>query len=164
MTELADLGPLASRLNDATDELNQALESIQQRLNDLALGVEVWLTDTDHALERSWSDQWNDGVDATFNVNRRWCNVQELGYGRLGDSWALLVRNMAYLQEMSPIGVWEWADGESETVRKPLLRAARHLRVKAVAFLTPLVEELHRKSTEVIDAVEQAKRIAESIK
>jgi len=46
MTDVRDLEPLSKRLNAATDELNAALESIQDKINDLALGVEIWLDGT----------------------------------------------------------------------------------------------------------------------
>src|SRR5258708_4002646 len=95
MAELNDLNSLGQHLNAATDELNQALESIQQRLNAPALGVEAWLTGPDHELERCLINQWADGIDSMINpinMQRRAFQTNELGYGRVGDGWALLVR------------------------------------------------------------------------
>jgi hypothetical protein len=42
-SDLITLAPLAARLNVATDELNHALQTIQDQLNAMSLGVEVWI-------------------------------------------------------------------------------------------------------------------------
>ena len=46
MGDLKDLEPLAKRLNAASDELNQALQTIQDRLNAMGVGVEVWIEES----------------------------------------------------------------------------------------------------------------------
>lgn len=178
MTELDDLSPLAKRLNAATDEFNQVLESIQERLNALALGVEAWLDDGNHELIRRVVSTWGelDGHPVTgwaesegrYVVQHRTVQVQELGYGRLGDGWGLLVRTVNYpeVKDTNPPYGWAVPDGEAATEedRKSLLRSSRQLRVKAVDFIPDLVETLRSESARVIDAVEKAKKIAESLK
>lgn len=80
----------AKRINAASDDLTKTLEAIQQKLNELALGVDVWLDHSSQELERTVvSEADTPRIHAT----------QELGYGRHGDGWALLVREMNYEQE-----------------------------------------------------------------
>jgi len=158
MGKLKDLEPLAAQLNPSSDELTKALEAIQQRLNELALGVEAWLDNTPDELahEIDWPDPDND--------SRRTWRSHELGYGRHGDGWALLVRTMDYPQFISGSGEWEFeADGSYELERKPLLRSARALRVEAVGRIPTLVDALRDKAEQVINAVEQAKKLARTL-
>jgi hypothetical protein len=84
---------------------------IQQKLNALSLGVEAWLEHPSHWLGESWSNIWTElngtpvasfpEEEAEFVKLRRSAAVQQLGYGRLGDGWALLVRTMSFAQVQS---------------------------------------------------------------
>lgn len=176
MADLNDLNPLAKRLNAATDEFNQVLEAIQERLNALALGVEAWLDQSVHQeltreVDRTWAEHHGRQVEnwpEDFNdevILRRSVSVRELGYGRFGDGWALLVRTMTYHEAKDADGWSVVADEPAEErERKPLLRSARQLRVEAVDLIPNLIERLHYEASQVIDAVEKAKKIAESLK
>src|SRR4051794_38576283 len=85
---LDDLAPLSKRLMAADDELNQALESVQTRLNALALGVEAW-------LDSASDDELARGViDVSTEKTVRVVEIQQLGYCRVGDGWALAVRTV----------------------------------------------------------------------
>jgi hypothetical protein len=175
MTDLNDLVPLAKRLNTATDELNQVLETIQERLNALALGVEAWLDDYDHELQRQITSvygelggnvvtNWDEAVSEHVRQVRS-VQGQQLGYGRLGEGWALLVRTVTYVERKDEHR-WYVRPDESDTEqeRKPLLRSARNIRVRAVSLIPHLVERLRKEATGVIDAVEKARQIADSLK
>jgi hypothetical protein len=162
MSDLKDLAPLSPRINTATNELNQALESIQKQINDLALGVEVWLDGEGTELAQDFI--WRDINDEIADYARTY-QAQELGYGRHSDSWALLVRTMGYPQtRLRHTPEWKFEGEPFEIDRKPLLRSARHLRVKAVSLIPQLVDQLKAEAEKVIDAVEQAKRLAKSLK
>ena len=155
---LTDLAPLSRQLNAATDELNLALQAIQEKVNAFSLGVEVWLDDDpSHDLSRhvtnTWSEldgqvvrEWSDG-EAEFVDEWRTIQVQQLGYGRLGDGWMLLVRLRRGPERKGPSG-WQapdqaqWSDAE----RKPLLRTARNVRVKAVDLIPALIGALRRQA------------------
>src|SRR5262245_31174285 len=101
MPDLKDLERLSQRINPATDEFNVALETIQDKVNSFALGVEVWLKSTDDELAHEISSVWTelDGAvvvewdeDDKKNIRQfRVVSAWELGYGRLGEGWALLV-------------------------------------------------------------------------
>jgi hypothetical protein len=175
MTDLNDLVPLAQRLNAATDDLNQILETIQEGLNALALGVEAWLDSDEHELGRqvtgawgelggspvtSWPEDVGEHVRQVRSVQR-----QELGYGRLGDGWALLVRTANYIERKHD-DRWIVQPGEqgTEQERKPLLRSARNIRVRAVDLIPDLIGKLRKEASGVIDAVEKARQIADSLR
>lgn len=160
MADLSDLEPLAKRLNAASDELNQALQTIQDKLNALGVGVEVWLDKPIN--ESAWREIRDRDGEPT---HAREYDTAELGYGRLGEGWALLVRRRRFVEEPNQFGVLEqtpYDDGPGET--KPLLRAARAVRIKAVSLIPDLIAMLQREAQEAIESVERAKRIAESLK
>ncbi len=165
MTDLKDLDPLAKRLNAATDELNQALQTIQDRLNEMGPGVEVWVPE---ALRES---DWREILDRNDEPSgEREYTAEELGYGRIGTGWALLVRTRRYVERFDEGGyrvLEPYDDGQADPNRgshKPLLRAARELRIAAVPLVPKLIDALRDESSKVIDAVEQAKKIADSLK
>ncbi len=156
MPDLKDLTPLSKRLNTASDELNEAIESIQRKINTLSLGVEVWLTDAQAELSH----------EILTDDDTRYARVQELGYGRFGDNWALLVRTADYeLRRDESDGDWLYANPEHPLhVRvQPLLKTSRQIRVKAVDLIPGLVDALQRSATTVVDAVEKAKKLAQSL-
>lgn len=175
MGNLKDLKPLAKQINSATDEFQQTLEFIQQELNSLALGVEAWLGSDalSHCVTSNWMEVhghvkrvvYSDETEDEQVVYHRSVEEQELGYARFGDSWALMVRTVSWSEEKQGT-TWGMEDGEefSELDRKPLLRSARDIRVKAVDLIPKLIDALRDEASKVIEAVTKAKQIAESLK
>jgi len=154
MGDIKNLEPLSKRLNAATNELNQALQTIQDKLNAMAVGIEVWLVDR---LEES---DWNDITD-TYNepTGERQFFVQELGYGRFGDGWALIVRERRCVENSSGESTWY----DSGAPDKPLLKAPRNIRIAAVPLIPKLIDEIERAATSALLRIEQAKKIADSL-
>lgn len=160
VADLQDLEPLAKRLNAATNDLNASLQNIQDRLNVLAIGVEVWLDASLH--ESPYRQVLNDHDEPT---REREFTADELGYGRLGNGWALLVRERRYVHA-GPGGyggrtLSEFDDGNQET---PLLRASKKLRLAAVPLIPRLVDALKAEAEKQLAAIEEAKKIADSLK
>ncbi len=158
MGDLKDLAPLAQQLNAATDSLNEALGAIEDALNRLAIGLEVWVATP--LVESEWRNVLNRQEKPTGERER---DVQELGYGRTGDGWALLVRGRREKETWNESGarVLEWFDDGRDT--KPLLRAARSLRLGAVRLIPQLLDAMKAEAERSIKAVEEARRIAESL-
>jgi hypothetical protein len=100
-TELSDLFPVSQQLREATDELDKNLLSIEQRLNDLATKVEVFLAGEVDALSIYIESQ---------ESHSRLLRICELGYGRTADEWALLVRSCLYRQRLDEFDAWQYVD------------------------------------------------------
>lgn len=162
MADLQDLAPLAKKLNEKTDEFSNYLEAIQTTINSFSLGVEAWLNNYELSRELTYRDDQDPRA-----ADQRTVHVKELGYGRFGDEWAILVRQMEYTEAKeyrSGVGEWDFEEGSlHELSRKPLLRSSRGTRVRAVELIPKLIDALRDEATRVIEAVEQARKIAESL-
>jgi hypothetical protein len=140
--DLKDLTDLSQRLNASTDQLNTELMAIEDRINAVSLGVEAWVTKS--PLQEEFSNEW-----AALASN---------------------ARTVTYPQTRTP-GSIEWDEpvadaGVGEICReaKPLLRASRTLRMRAVDRIPDLIDALHAAATHVADAVEKARKISDSLK
>ena len=88
MADLRNLESLSKKLNDATEQVNASLQQVQEKLNGMGLGLEVWLDDQIHSS--AW-DELRTKDDEPSDVRER--TVTELGYGRLHQEWALILRD-----------------------------------------------------------------------
>jgi hypothetical protein len=158
MSDLKDLEPLSKRLNAASNELTRTIQVIQDRLNALGIGLEVWLD------ELSLSESEFGGVDDEDGepTGATEYSAEELGYGRLGDGWALLVRTRRFIGYLEH---GQFRAQESYVISsRPLLKASREVRVAAVDQIPGLIDKLQKEAESVIARVEEAKKIAESLK
>jgi hypothetical protein len=143
-----DLIPIARRLNTASDDLNAALKRIEDRLNELGIGIDrfVPIPDTREVVS-----------DGTAHEPEEWSEYQ-VGYDRVGDGWALLTRRAHFQDDptltASPEDCWRFDEV------KPLLRSSRELRIRAVAAIPKLLEELKAEAEGVLRVVESARRLA----
>ena len=174
--DLNDLSHLSQLLNASTDQLNTELKAIENRINALALGVEAWVTRK--PLQEEFGDEWaalaqNALVaSATVGFNTRSRTATELGYARFPEGWKLSVRTVTYQQTRTGSRmIEEWNEpveaengGEIRRRAKPLLRASRTLRTRAVDRIPDLIEALYAAGSEVAEAVEKARKISDSLK
>lgn len=154
---LNDLDPLASRLASASDELNAALETIQQKINAKHLGVEAFLDSSwDHVLRRTMTpDRENDDLRSAV--------YDELGYGKDDDgNWGLVVRHYEGTQQINQYEDWEDKAGAYLWTRS-LLRAPRDVRADAIEKIPLLIDAIHAAAQALVDKVEKAKQIAQSL-
>jgi hypothetical protein len=107
------------------------VQTIQERINALGIGLEVWVDD-DPLAESDWRDILDRNEEPT---DSREYNADELGYGRLGDGWALLVRRRRYIEGADRHNFLSTDAHVDDPRTKPLLRASRELRVgRSVSF------------------------------
>jgi hypothetical protein len=156
MGELSDLEPLSKRLKAAQDQLNKSLQTIQDRLNALAIGVEVWVDDP--IEETDWSEVLDRNNEPS---GEREFLITELGYGRRGDAWALLVRTRRIVAPNGGSEIdWQYLDNSAP---RPLLNASRNVRAGAVRLIPRLIDALKEQAQAIIGIVEDAKKIADSL-
>ena len=170
--DLKDLASLSERLNASTDQLNTELKAIEDRINTLSLGVEAWVRK--RPLQDEFSNEWavlakNALIaSAALGLSTRARTAIELGYARFPEGWKLAVRTVTYQQTRRPNAIhWDEpldASGEIAREAKPLLRASRTLRMRAVDRIPDLIDSLHAAGTEVAAAVEKARKISDSLK
>lgn len=143
-----DLIPIARRLNTASDDLNAALRRIEERLNELGIGIDRYVPIPDSREVAS------DGSD---QAPEEWAEYQ-IGYDRLGEGWGLVTRRAHFTDDptmtASPEVCWEFDEV------KPLLRASRDLRIKAVAAIPELLKELKEEAEGILGVVDAARRLA----
>ena len=146
---MQELRPLAKQLSAASDDLNQALLTIQDKLNALGLGVEEWVS---IPATRFWVKEAEDVLDQEWRES-------QLGYSKVGDGWVLMTR-FTHFQGRDPEGnelVYTYSEA------RPLLRADRDSRLQAVKEIPSLVRLLKDRAGDVIEAVREAQKIAESL-
>jgi len=160
MADLRDLDPLSKQLNNATEELNLALQTIENKLNALGIGLEVWVVD-DLVEVTNWSDLLDENQEPTGS---RWRYVTQLGYGRHGDGWALLTRRVEQREGSDARGFSSVDEYDEHSSVKPLLRASRDHRSRAVDLVPELINQVEAAAKRMIARVAQAKKIADSLK
>jgi hypothetical protein len=88
-------------------------------------------------------------------------SVTELGYGCHGNAWRLLIRERLFERRRDEYGQPE-GEAIDATSPKPLLEASRNRRIQAVKAVPELVESLKNATTEALQAIEKAGKLAES--
>lgn len=141
--DFGKLEQISKSLNEDSNKLTKILGQINSKLNALNLGVEVWLDDQLYE-DRLPRDEYGTGMTASGY----------LGYGKLGDSWGLLVKQTREK---------ELGDGERSLESedyKFLLESSRELRLSAVDLIPDLIAELQSEAEETRSAVSKAKELA----
>ena len=134
---------MSKALNQSSDELTKHLSEIQSKVNDLHLGLEVWV---DTAIYQS-------------DLGKALWEMAYLGYGKCSGNWALLVKETTVIVPDEDADFDSWKT-ESIFIR-PLLEAPRFLRVNAVAKIESLFKELENEAQRVSAAITKAAELAE---
>ena len=140
---LKKLSALAPRLDEATDRFTQELKTIETELNALDLGVEC----TGHtAIDASDAEiEYNDDGE----VVGRYRTGHYLGYGRLRNSWGLLV--LTYRQELVDGHVHESTLEDTSL----LLDCSRALRTASADHILTLLDQLYKQAEKKIENLEK---------
>ena len=83
---LSELKESARQLNEASDEINEIIASIERQIIDAKVGLEVWLT-----LEEGQSYEDDDTKPPT---TRRF-DIQ-LGFAKIQEGWALAIKEVDF--------------------------------------------------------------------
>jgi hypothetical protein len=149
---LADLSSLATRLNAASDSINDIIKRFEATLQSFNLGLEVWvygdgLSDPDEVdLE---ADPPHEEQDA------------ELGFCRHGAEWLLCLRDTTcQVREHPEHYCREWKVIRAGEPR-PLLKAARADRLAALLRFPVLLRALKHAAEQSLKTIEEAKTFVE---
>ena len=144
-------------INEGSDEVTAVLIEIQEKLNSLNLGVEVWLNENAADDEDGWhpitETETEDG----------WTELHELGYGKGPDGqWGLLVKYSRYREIAGEPPNENELDLEIETTQGDdfLLKAARHLRIQALDLIPQLVKEIEKRAEVLVNTIKKAEGLA----
>jgi hypothetical protein len=138
---LKDLSSLATRLKSETEELNEVIASLSDRLKATGIGVSAW---TGQLLAEK------DRTEGDIRVRSGW----ELGYAKVDDTWTIAVRKTSG-QLVGPDEVETWVDEDP----MPLLKAPRNVRVESAEHLERLVETISEKARRFIASIAKAKKL-----
>jgi hypothetical protein len=152
MEVVNELSRLAEKLNQESDAFTTRLASLNEKLNKLNLGVEVW-------LERSpLSDQLTAG-----NPMRDTNEQTLLGFAKTPDGWGLAVKDVRIER-----GYYEndldcpWNCTYEVSQPKLLLKSSRQLRLKAASALPLLLEDIKEKAEQVLAQIEKARHLGDA--
>ena len=148
---LHGLGALADLLSDASETLNQCLVTIEEMLNALPPTQEEWvpIQTTRSSVERvqpEGAEQPSQecvfgGVAVTIlkldaPASQEARTEYQLGYSRVGDGWALMVRTASFQPSNGHEGFCQFSD------LKPLREAPLEIRLKGIREIPNLMKLL----------------------
>jgi len=159
---LKELKSISEALNGSSDSLTSTISQINEEINKLNLGIEVWL----------WGSPLQQGKRSVVSSSHPTPNVSSLqsgalilGYARTSEGWGLAVQEVD-LEE----GFYE---GDSDypftnVLEKgkpmPLLRTTRTVRYAAVRLIPLLLQSLKDKGNNLLKDITVAKELVKNIK
>jgi hypothetical protein len=137
--ELSQLAPLAEQLNAKSNEINETLKLVNDKLSALNVGVEVWL------------GPWKEDAPGYFQI----------GFAKVSDSWQLATRTCDAEEDQSRLGYEEWiAVPGTCGFAKPILQASRDVRIDTLSVLPRLLAEIKAEISATLQTIEAGKKIA----
>jgi hypothetical protein len=148
---LSELAATAKVLNQKSDSLNDLIKALDEKLRQINLGLEVWVSADAIATEPTLKED-RDGEWYQNGEKRR-----ELGFVKVDDTWCLAVREATY-----EYGTDNWGGrltefkAERDIVR--LLECSREFRIAALKRFPELVDLMHTQAKEAIEVIEAAQK------
>lgn len=153
--KLDRVSSLASKLNNATDDLNATIAKIEERLKGIGLAVWVDLT-LDERNTRAHADDGGDGYYVHTTI------AWDLGYAKVGDAWRIAAKRCTGTATTRDGAIDDSVDREWSDDGEPvaLVTAPRSVRVAAVKYLDDLLDKIAQQAERFIADVEAAKEFA----
>jgi len=142
---LANLKPIATQLKAATDDFSGDLETIEDELGKLRLGLDVELP---RPLQEGDLEYDEDEMGEVHEIYRE---SNYLGYGRNGSSWQLLVINRRLEESQDGRIIKSVVTG-----RRPLLGSSREMRMAAVDQILDLLQLIESEAKAKLDSLSKA--------
>jgi hypothetical protein len=146
------LEALSEDLNEQTDGLNETIKSLEKRLQEMKIGIEVWHGATfDDDGPFDYSDNYGE-------IGREARTGWYLGFSKCNDAWRICCRQDIFVY--GELGVWE-RDLSVGSV-SPLINGPRSVRLFMAPYLEHLVDDLIDKVAELTKEVTKANATANS--
>src|ERR1017187_7227850 len=152
MVDISELAPIAKQLNEQTDQINKTISAINRKLAKLNLGIEIWL---DEPLLSP--DPW---VEDDNGVMCR--DAFYLGYGRLGDTWELLAKEVTEEIKHDDEGR-EYIEEFGRDRRASWLKGTRNARLAALEQLPELLDALKAEGERLLKLIRSEEKTAQSL-
>ena len=147
MSNLSDLSKLSKVLNEESNKVNEILLDFEKTLVAKNLGVEAW-------VELS-SEPYVEGDEGEIQCS----SDIALGF----DESHLLIKTIDYVEEVGNYGQYHWKKRQEYGI-KPLLKASREIRVKALEKLKELLDALMAEGNNVLKAIEKGRKTVDNLK
>ena len=141
---LKDLSTLGTKLKSETEELNEVIANLNQRLKETRIGVSAWTGILLDEKDKTEVGPYNSEVV----LKTGW----ELGYAKVDDAWTIAVRHTSCDRDGEEGG---WRD----EIPISLLKAPRHVRVESADHLETLIEKIADRARRFIASIEKAKKL-----
>jgi hypothetical protein len=148
MANLSELSSLSKALNEESNQVNALLLDIEKKLIEMNLGVEAWAT--------IMQEPYTEG-EPGCNDYSYWSADTQVGFSKWHDEWKLMVRTVHFEETQENWGIKEWKK-RTEDRRQPLLQASRDIRLKAMASLEALFDELVGEAKRVLSGIGKGKQ------
>lgn len=148
MANLSELSSLSKTLNEESNRVNALLLDIEKKLIEMNLGVEAWAT-----IKEQPYTEGEPGCDDYTH----WSADTQIGFSDWHGEWKLTVRTVHFEEIQDNYGSKEWRE-RNEGRRQPLLQASRDIRLKAMASLEALFDELVAEAKRVLSGIEKGKQ------
>jgi hypothetical protein len=153
---LTTLTNTAETLNAESADINTLIDQMEEKLQALNLGFEVWVNRCPLTERLSEEENYDRDIGNGPLVTRGTQDTQ-LGYTKIGDAWRLAIRTATW-QYVDP----EQPDGEAKEIvhgnPTPLNDAPRHLRIKALEAFPALIWLLQEEAEKALQAITRAKK------
>lgn len=155
--KLSELSDLSKKLNENSDKANAIILTLNKTLAAMKFGLEVWLENP--ALEYG---DFQNVISGQIDKLPRQRLVTYLGYCNVVDGWQLATKRGWLVED------WDKDAGETFTEftdveYQPLLRMARHIRVKALSLVPRLLDELKREGESLLESIAEAETVANAL-
>jgi hypothetical protein len=152
-TLLSDLSTLAASLNTESNSINELIQRFQSTLQQLNLGLEVWL-DADPIRIRRQKVDADHGDETLKRLEVR----TELGFCRgVTEEWTVCLRDTLYEVRTNDYD-GEIDDLVESTYERTLLKASRADRIVALSKFPDLLKALKSQAEDALTAIREAKQ------
>jgi exonuclease VII small subunit len=156
--KMEKLAATAKRLNQASDELNEVIESFEDQLQTAGVGLSYWFGDDELGLEQAWL--LAKGPVETNEQQEEEQAGHQLGYTKVDGKWKLAVRPVLVQAKVIPGSALTYYRLTPEGREIALSSAPRLIRAEAAPLFGHLADALEAKMEAFIQGIEYAKKLS----